>query len=51
MIFIIGHWPQRGIMPLSGAFKKCSLKCIFLNKMSSMNKIILKLEEIYDYCF
>lgn len=26
-------------------------KCIFLNKMSSMNKIILKLEEIYDYCF
>ena len=51
-------------MPISGAFKKCPacvtglkgpngppLKCIFLNKMSSMNKIILKLEEIYDYCF
>ena len=51
MIFIIGHWPQRGIMPLSGAFKKCPSKCIFLNKMSSIKSIISKLEPIYDYCF
>ena len=51
IIFIIGHWPQSGCNPVTQGFLKVSLKCIFLNKMSSMNKIILKLEEIYDYCF
>ena len=51
IIFIIGHWPQSGCNPVTQGFLKVSLKCIFLNKMSSIKSIILKLEEIYDYCF